>query len=143
MNFTRYCTRTWLFLLKKNNFNTFFFCFRDSSEIVLNRNLLTLFLMNSTAPCCWHLLCDCCCLAFYSSIITNAGIRFFFFLSSSSFLFLSFFFSFFFFTSVLVMAIMIFDGTQPAQSRIRYGRSLTVRSVFIFFYFSPLNSSSG
>jgi hypothetical protein len=30
------------------------------------------------------------------------------------------------------MAIMIFDGTQPAQSRIRYGRSLTVRSVFSF-----------
>jgi hypothetical protein len=27
---------------------------------------------------------------------------------------------------------MIFDGTQPAQSRIRYGRSLTVRSVFSF-----------
>ena len=31
------------------------------------------------------------------------------------------------------MAIMIFDGTQPAQSRIRYGRSLTVRSVFFSF----------
>ena len=143
MNFTRYCTRTWLFLLKKNNFNTFFFCFRDSSEIVLNRNLLTLFLMNSTAPCCWHLLCDCCCLAFYSSIITNAGIRFFFF---SLFFFFSFF-KFFFF--VFFFYFGSGDGNHDLRRHATGTVTDSLRSFthgplgFFFFYFSPLNSSSG
>lgn len=38
--------------------------------------------------------------------------------------------------SIFSMAITMVDGTQPAQSRIRYGRSLTVGSSFYFSYLS-------